>query len=411
MLDLLCLLLIASAGESSPSASAPQPEARAKLQQVSFERKIGNVEYAAVTFGSGPPAGLTQVPKVEGEGWFGTLMRRLPGDGPRDTDHYTPFVVEYVLGQATRAWFDLNFNRDLADDPPVKLAAYPANPGARSFLVDLRWSARTASREIPIEQKIRVVLEPVGSTGEPPRYRVQHVFAMVGTVTLEDKPHRAFLFDGNGDGLYTKDFFDGLFIDLDDDQHFEIDHMSPDFGPFAVPFQMGSRVYEILSIDPEGKELSMREVAEARATSPPRVGAPAPEFTLVDTAGDTRSLSDHRGRYVLVSFWASWCGNSAEQFPALRSLHDKYHARGLDILGVSYDSDRTAMEAFRKESGQVWPTSFSGRMFWEDPIGRLYQARWPGALYLIDPKGVLQGLYNDPEAVASRLAELMAPAE
>src|SRR2546428_4335196 len=128
------------------------------------------------------------------------------------------------------------------------------------------------------------------------------VFAMEGTVTLEGKSHRALLFDGNGDGLFTKDFGDGIFVDLDDDLHFEIDPLSPGFGPLGAAFQMGHRSYEVVSVDPEGRELSLVETGRAHVARSIAPGEPAPEFALRDTAGRKVTLSEDRGPVGLLDF-------------------------------------------------------------------------------------------------------------
>lgn len=408
MIPTALFILLSAAAEKRDLP--PQPARAAEVQLVSFERTIGNVEYSAISLSRVRPPGVKKVPEVAGDVWFGSIMRRVPGDGLRDSSHYVPFMAEYVLGQASRAWCDTNFNGDITDDSPVRLHSYPAVRGARSFLVDLRWTARADSKEVPVDRKVRVVLGPAEEVDQAPTSRVHQVFAMVGTVKLEDRPHRAFLFDGNGDGLYTRNFFDGLFVDLDDNLHFDIDQMSEEFAPFGVPFHMGGGIYEVVSVDPEGHEISIREIGATKATEPPKVGALAPEFEFQDTTGRLQRLRDYRGRYVLLSFWASWCGNSVEEVETLRAIYDRFHPLGLDILGVSYDTDRAAMEAFRKEHRQTWPTSFSGRMFWEDSIGRMYQARWPGFLALINREGILEGIYDDPEVVVSPLAEVMPEA-
>ncbi len=377
------------------------------LQRAEFRSAVANVEHAILALESQPPEGLLARPAVSGEAWYGRILRRVEGDGPRDPGHPVLFMAEYSLGQASRAWCDANLNGDLTDEPPIPLSSYPPVSGARSFLADLRWTASAGSMEVPIDWRVRVVLEPATGEEPAPRARVQRVFAMVGSLTLERRPHRAFLYDGNGDGLYRKDFFDGLFVDLDDDLRFDVDPMSREFAPLAAPFQMGRGVYEVHSVDPEGKELTLRRLAETEASAPPRVGSVAPDFSFRDTEGREVHLVEYRGRYVLLTFWASWCGSAETQAPWLGEIHERFHERGLEIIAISYDTDRAAMQGFRREQRQRWPTSFSGRMFWEDPVGRLYQARYPGALYLIDPAGRLEGTYDDPREVASRLAELL----
>lgn len=65
------------------------------------------------------------------------------------------------------------------------------------------------------------------------------------------------------------------------------------------------------------------------------VGTPAPDFTLKDTAGGTVSLSQYRGRVILLDFWQTWCVPCVEAIPRLTSLQEKYRAQGLVILGIT----------------------------------------------------------------------------
>lgn len=68
------------------------------------------------------------------------------------------------------------------------------------------------------------------------------------------------------------------------------------------------------------------------------------------------------------------------------------------------------MEEFRRLHGQAWPTSFSGRMLWEDTVGRLYQVAAPGKVFLIDPSGRLMGEFADIAALKNQLARALQSA-
>lgn len=70
------------------------------------------------------------------------------------------------------------------------------------------------------------------------------------------------------------------------------------------------------------------------------IGKPAIPFTQPDTAGKKVSLEDYRGKYVLIDFWASWCGPCREENPNLLAAYRKYSSRNFDVLGVSVDSNR-----------------------------------------------------------------------
>ena len=232
---------------------------------------------------------------------------------------------------------------------------------------------------------------------------------MTGTVALEGKAHRVFLLDGNGDGLYTRSLSDGLFVDLDDDGHFVVDPMGPEFGSFSVPFTLGGRSYEVVALDPEGRQVVLAAQARVAARPPaPAIGAPAPDFSFTAADGREVRLSAFRGRPVLIYFWASFCRTCTYQADDLLRLYDRYRASsGLEIVAISYDTDRAAMDDFRAQNGQTWPTSYSGHQLWEDPVGRLYRERGTGVLYLVDPAGTLVQTSSHVATIESALAPLV----
>ncbi|NDC39499.1 MAG: TlpA family protein disulfide reductase, partial [Proteobacteria bacterium] len=82
----------------------------------------------------------------------------------------------------------------------------------------------------------------------------------------------------------------------------------------------------------------------------------APDFTLRDTAGNVRSLSDFRGKVVLLNFWASWCGPCVSELPSLQRLAGRYAERGLVVLGVGVDDQSQSLEQFQKAYGLSYPT-------------------------------------------------------
>lgn len=386
-------------------AAADSPTLRA-----GFHRSLVNLEYSVDRMSAAPPEGIDRVPPAgAGELWYGALVRGEAGGEVPEPGRPPAFAVRYEAGRATDAWFDANHDGDLTDDPPLTLYAYP--PGgtdARSIVVDVRWVATADSEKaMPAEWKIRFVLEAQEGRGEPPEYRSQMVYAMEGTVAVGGRPHRAVLYDGNLDGVYTRRFADGMFIDLDDDGHIEVDPMSPEFAPFSVPFEAGGRRYRVTRVDPGGEEVEIQDLGAAPSVPPARAGEIAPDFAVAALDGRAIRLSDQRGHPAIVYFFASWCGTCAAQAAPLVALYRELQPKGLEIIGISYDSDRAALESYRATHGEAWPASFSGAMFWENPVGRLYRAGGAGLLYLVDANGVLVGKFTDVPQLADRVRRLM----
>jgi len=117
------------------------------------------------------------------------------------------------------------------------------------------------------------------------------------------------------------------------------------------------------------------------------VGKPAPEFALSDTTGKKIKLSDYKGKYVLIEFWASWCIPCRRESPNLMIAHNKYNAKGFEILNVSIDRKKEEWVAAIKQDKLFWPQVLD----LED--GKSYVAMNQYKVYsipdnfLIDPEG------------------------
>jgi peroxiredoxin len=127
--------------------------------------------------------------------------------------------------------------------------------------------------------------------------------------------------------------------------------------------------------------------AEARRTlaEPLAVGQPAPGYAAVDLEGRAVSLAGERGRVVLVNLWATWCEPCRFEFPELVALHERHAAKGLRVIGVSVDAERTRAELGEFVSRRKLPYTL-----WHDPEGRAlesFRAMMLPANFLIDRSG------------------------
>ncbi|HEU0065420.1 MAG TPA: TlpA disulfide reductase family protein [Flavisolibacter sp.] len=112
----------------------------------------------------------------------------------------------------------------------------------------------------------------------------------------------------------------------------------------------------------------------------------APDFTLPDTSGKSVALSSFRGKYVLVDFWASWCGPCRGENPNVVKAYNQYKDKNFTILGVSLDQNKDAWIKAIHDDKLAW-TQVSDLKFWNSAPAALYNVSGIPYNFLIDPTG------------------------
>lgn len=149
-------------------------------------------------------------------------------------------------------------------------------------------------------------------------------------------------------------------------------------------------------------------LAKLNKTLTTGIGQTAPDFVQADTAGHPVHLSSFRGKYVLLDFWASWCGPCRAENPNVVKAYEKYKSKNFTIVGVSLDNASTAAKwlAAIHADDLNW-TQLSDLKGWQNEVAKLYSVEGIPQNFLIDPSGkiIAQNLRGDE--LAKRLATLL----
>jgi peroxiredoxin len=154
---------------------------------------------------------------------------------------------------------------------------------------------------------------------------------------------------------------------------------------------------------PSGKNFEKR-IQSAKQTA---IGSMAPEFVQEDTLSRPIALSSFRGKYLLIDFWASWCGPCRQENPTVVKAFNQFNQKGFTILGVSLDQPGAKskwMDAIHKD-GLTW-TQVSDLKFWDNAAAKLYGVRGIPQNYLLDPTGKIIAKNLRGEALMKKLAEI-----
>ena len=152
-----------------------------------------------------------------------------------------------------------------------------------------------------------------------------------------------------------------------------------------------------------GKILVEKVNAPVESTS---IGEIAPNFEGPSPSGEVLNLSNLRGKVTIIEFWASWCRPCRVENPNLVRLYKEMHPKGLEIVGVSLDRNRSSWLRAIDDDGLIW-SHISNLKFWQDPIAKLYNIKAIPASFIIDKEGRIVDKNLRGAQLASKINEIL----
>jgi peroxiredoxin len=135
-------------------------------------------------------------------------------------------------------------------------------------------------------------------------------------------------------------------------------------------------------------------------------GTQFPDFQETDLDGHPLSVSQYKGKVVLIDFWATWCMPCVIELPEIQKAYDKFHDQGFQVVGVSLDDDKDRLKEFVQQKKLPWPQYFDGKA-WENKLAVKYGVAFTPTTFLIDRDGKIIKQLNPGDDLDKEIAQAL----
>jgi peroxiredoxin len=137
-----------------------------------------------------------------------------------------------------------------------------------------------------------------------------------------------------------------------------------------------------------------------------KAGQPMPSVQYPDANGSLAGLEKYKGKYLLVDFWASWCGPCRQAIPKVKELYESYKAKGFEVVSISIDTDKNAWQKAMKEEAMPWEQLLSDN---KDKTMEQFQFSGIPTMYLVDTEGkIMERFTGYSEDAEKKIKESLA---
>lgn len=209
------------------------------------------------------------------------------------------------------------------------------------------------------------------------------------------------------------------FIESNPDSEVSLMALSFELKNNAINFDKFKKAFSLLDATsnryPENKKIASRISAfikQKEASANLDIGKIAPKFSSPNPNGKMVALDDIRGKVTIIDFWAAWCGPCRRENPNVVKVYEKYHDKGLEIIGVSLDGNRR-----QKEPKAAWLKAIeddkldwhhvSSLQYFNDPVAKLYSVNSIPRTFIIDEEGKIVAKNLRGKALEDKIAQLL----